>query len=292
MPEPSIRLAELLASISLATDLGNGFPLEKTLRNTLIALSIAEELRLSDPERSDVLYASLLRFLGCTSFAWEMSRWLGDEMAALQAFTPVDERRPGEVMGALKQIGRGQGAATRTRALFNNTVHGKAISDFVVRVDCEANVRFSQRLGMSPEIGGILNEQYERWDGKGAPQKLAGEAIHPAARILPLANQVEVFHRAGGDDEARAMARRRSGGWFDPACVEVFERCAGDVLPRLGEGNVWDAVLDAEPEPHVTIPLSRLDDLASAFADFADLKAPQLLGHSSGVARLAEDAGT
>lgn len=291
-PETPIRLAELLASISLAADLGNGFPPEKALRNTLIGMAIADELGLDDTERSNVLYASLMRFLGCTSFSWELSRWTGDEMATLHAFAPVDDRSPSEIVGALKKVGRGRGASTRARALFNNTVRGKTIGEFIVRVDCEANVRFSRRLGMSADIGRILNEQYERWDGKGAPQKLAGEAIHPGARILTVANQIEFFHREGGPDEARAMVRRRTGGWFDPDCAAAFERCAGDVLPRLDEGTVWEMVLGAEPERRVVIPASRLDDLAAAFADFADLKAPHLLGHSSGVARLAEAAAT
>jgi HD-GYP domain-containing protein (c-di-GMP phosphodiesterase class II) len=38
------------------------------------------------------------------------------------------------------------------------------------------------------------------------------------------------------------------------------------------------------------IPASRLDSVAAAFGDFADLKSPFTLGHSSGVARLAEAA--
>ena len=37
-----LSMAELLASLSLATDLGNGFPLEKALRNTLLAVRLAE----------------------------------------------------------------------------------------------------------------------------------------------------------------------------------------------------------------------------------------------------------
>ena len=50
------------------------------------------------------------------------------------------------------------------------------------------------------------------------------------------------------------------------------------------------AVLDVEPEPRRHITESRLDDVARAFADMTDLKSPYMLGHSTGVSRLAETA--
>ena len=53
-----IRLAELLAAISLATDLGRGFPQEKALRTCLVAERIAEELGLDERARSDTYHAA------------------------------------------------------------------------------------------------------------------------------------------------------------------------------------------------------------------------------------------
>jgi hypothetical protein len=41
-----LRLAELLAALSLATDLGMGQPLEQALRTCLIALELGQRLRL------------------------------------------------------------------------------------------------------------------------------------------------------------------------------------------------------------------------------------------------------
>ena len=41
-----IRLAEALTALSLATDAGNGFPLEKSLRNAVIAGRFSESLGL------------------------------------------------------------------------------------------------------------------------------------------------------------------------------------------------------------------------------------------------------
>ena len=92
-----------------------------------------------------------------------------------------------------------------------------------------------------------------------------------------------------------ARRRRRccggaSAGWFDPSVAEAFDRRADDVFAELEAGSVWDAVLEAEPAPTVTIPEWRIDELAEALADVVDLKSPYFLGHSRGVARLAEQA--
>ena len=45
-----LRLAELLAALSLATDLGNGFVPETALRSCLLAVQLGQELGLCDPE--------------------------------------------------------------------------------------------------------------------------------------------------------------------------------------------------------------------------------------------------
>src|SRR5260370_7237485 len=64
-----LRLAELMAALSLATDLGMGQPLEQALRTCLIAIELAERMGLAQDEISDVFYVSLLRFLGRTADA-------------------------------------------------------------------------------------------------------------------------------------------------------------------------------------------------------------------------------
>ena len=48
---PRVRLAELVAALSLGVDLGFGQPMEHVLRQCLIALRLAERLGLDDEER-------------------------------------------------------------------------------------------------------------------------------------------------------------------------------------------------------------------------------------------------
>ena len=75
----NLRLAEFLAALSLATDLGMGQPLEQALRTCLIALSLGDRLGLGPDDLSDVYYVALLRFLGCTADAHEFAELVGGD---------------------------------------------------------------------------------------------------------------------------------------------------------------------------------------------------------------------
>jgi hypothetical protein len=92
-----IRLAELLAAISLATDLGRGFPPEKALRTCLVAHRIGEELGLGDRALSNTFYAALIHPVGCTAFTFEGARLLGtNELKGIPASARVDTARLSE----------------------------------------------------------------------------------------------------------------------------------------------------------------------------------------------------
>src|SRR5438128_5317897 len=80
-PPSSVRLAELLAVLSLATDLGMGQPMEHVLRQSLLALRLAERMGLDESDREVVYYASLLAWVGCHVDSYEQARWFGDELA-------------------------------------------------------------------------------------------------------------------------------------------------------------------------------------------------------------------
>ena len=55
-----VRLAELVAALSLGIDLGFGQPMEHVLRQCLIALRLAERIGLGEEERATVYYTALL----------------------------------------------------------------------------------------------------------------------------------------------------------------------------------------------------------------------------------------
>src|SRR6185312_14484456 len=76
-----VRLAELVAALSLGVDLGFGQPMEHVLRQCVIALRLSERLGLADQDRSVVYYSALLINVGCHSDAHEQAKWFGDDIA-------------------------------------------------------------------------------------------------------------------------------------------------------------------------------------------------------------------
>ena len=85
-----VRLAEPVAALSLATDLGMGQPLEQALRTCLLAVAAGSALGLDGPTHSDTYYFALLRFVGCTSDAHEQAALVGgDEIAYYAGVAPA-----------------------------------------------------------------------------------------------------------------------------------------------------------------------------------------------------------
>ena len=109
-----VRLAELVGAMSLATDLANGFALEKTLRTTLLAVRLAGALGLDAATTRDVYYAAALRFIGCTGFAAEEAALAdGDDIGFRHALLPADGT--GDAVGRLwRDLGGSRGHRART----------------------------------------------------------------------------------------------------------------------------------------------------------------------------------
>jgi hypothetical protein len=56
---PPLRLAELVATLSLGTDLGLGQPMEHIIQETIIALRMGERLGIAESDRAVLFYAGL-----------------------------------------------------------------------------------------------------------------------------------------------------------------------------------------------------------------------------------------
>src|ERR1051325_9873686 len=87
---PRIRLAEVVAALSLGIDLGFGQPMEHVLRQCLIALRLAEILGVDEELRSTTYYSGLLIDVGCHTDAHEQAKWFGDDIATKATKYDVD----------------------------------------------------------------------------------------------------------------------------------------------------------------------------------------------------------
>ena len=82
-------LPELIAAVSLATDLGTGQPTGHALRTCYLATELARRLGVPIQDEFDTYYVTLLRFLGCTSEASEDAALnAGDEIALYAGLAP------------------------------------------------------------------------------------------------------------------------------------------------------------------------------------------------------------
>jgi HD-GYP domain-containing protein (c-di-GMP phosphodiesterase class II) len=284
-----LRLAEILAALSVATDLGMGQEPEKAVRTCVVATHLARALDLPEAEAQDVFYTALLKHLGCTAPDHEAAYLFGDELAGAPQMERTDHASRRETLALLAAAGRGTGAH-RIRYLVRTLAAGRERNSIVPRAVCEVGAAMADRLGLGEGVRTGVFHSLERWDGRGMALGLAGEEIALPARVTVVAAQVVIFDRLHGSDAAVEMTRRRAGGWFDPAVAATFERVGRPLLERLAEADVWTEVLAVEPEPIRRIPQAQLDNVARVFADMVDLKTPFTLGHSTGVADLAAAA--
>src|SRR5487761_547054 len=289
-PVASVRLAELVASLSLATDLGLGQPQQHILRQTLIAMRVGDLEGLSDDERAAIFYVSLLAWVGCVADAHEMGKWFGDDMAVRADSYLVDLTGLPMMRFMIGHVASGSSPIRRLTMIGRFLAGGSKEVQQSMASHCEASGDLSLRLGLGPEVRDPLQQAFERWDGKGSPAKLAGGEIARIMRIVHVANDVEALHRIGGVEAAAEMLRSRRGTEFDPELVDGFCAHAGELLASLDELDGWDALIGGHGKLGRELTGEELDQALEAFADYADVKSPFTLGHSRGVAQLAAAA--
>ncbi len=287
-----MRTAEIIAALSLATDLGMGFPYEHGLHRTLVALRLAERLGVDAETASAAYYVSLLFHIGCTTDA-EGAAELFAEGALRTHFDPV-------IFGSPTQTARGivraftdpdTPAPFRTiQALSRFLRAGGGHREHMVAM-CEVTPMLTDRLGLPETVQDAFAHFTERWDGKGGPAGVSGEEVPAPLRIAHVAADAAFQLMLGGEDHAASVMRERAGHAFDPAIAGLVADDPGTILASDGSGSLWDDTLGHEPEPQLFLKGAAIERALAAMGDFSDLASRYLVGHSAGVADLAAAAG-
>ncbi|HXP19046.1 MAG TPA: HD domain-containing phosphohydrolase [Streptosporangiaceae bacterium] len=284
-PDP-VQLAEFTAALSLAADMAAGLSLDHGLRCCLLATRLAARAGLGPGELRDVYYVALLRSIGCTSDAHEQAELFSDEIAARAELNLAPHLPPRELLGALsRHSGAGSPPARRARAVGRTLAAARTMPRQIATAHCETAQRLADRLSLPAGVSVSLYSVFERWDGKGFPAGVGGGQIPVAARFAQVSyDALLLAEHLGGTERVGKLAGTR----YDPDVAALL--APGDAAGVLDLVTPWDEVLACEPGGPTALTDGQLDRACEAAADFADLKSPWLLGHSRGVAELAEAA--
>src|SRR3954447_16297796 len=119
-----VRLAELVAAVSLGIDLGFGQPMEHVLRQCLIALRLAERGGLDEEQRAVVYYTALLVNVGCHTDAHEQAKWFGDDFAVKGIKYKHELRSVRGAAAGMRSVGAGSQPLHRFRIGLEFAVSG------------------------------------------------------------------------------------------------------------------------------------------------------------------------
>ncbi len=177
-PDDTLRLAEILAPLSLVMDLGRGQRAEDSMAACLLATGLARRMELAEGDVGTVYYSTLLRHLGCTATAHEEAAVFGDELAMRPTANRTDFTRPTEVLAMMRIARAAAGTRTTARMLMRfSGSRGRSIP----RAICEVAGLMADRLDLGPGVREGVYQSFERWDGKGDPHRLKER---PSARPL------------------------------------------------------------------------------------------------------------
>ncbi len=290
-----IYLPEIISALSFALDLTEGAVHGHAVRSCLLGMRIAEEAGLDTGAMPDLYYALLLKDVGCSSNAARMCQIVGggDDRAMKAGVKMVDwtsRRTPFSMLRLLwKTVLPGAGSARKIAHIVamgqsqaNNTL------DMIV-TRCDRGASILRKLEFSQGTSEAVRSLDEHWDGGGYPERLAGSQIPALARILAVAQHLDVFANGESPKVAIDVLNARSGRWFDPglvaAAISLHRRKAlwTNCLPGDNPDETRLAVVDLAPGANLYLERERIDQICEAFADVVDAKSPYTFRHSLGV---------
>ena len=109
--QEQVRTAEMIAALSLATDLAIRLPLEHGLESTLVAMRLGERLGVDPETAMQTYYACLLFYVGCTADAEIAAELFGADLrdtSARRCSGPAPSRCAGWRSRSRCRSGRGR----------------------------------------------------------------------------------------------------------------------------------------------------------------------------------------
>ncbi|MGH9600262.1 MAG: HD-GYP domain-containing protein [Terracidiphilus sp.] len=296
--------------MSFALDLTEGAVPGHALRSCLLGMRLGLELGLSDVELADLYHALLLKDVGCSSNAARMCQIIGggDDRAVKAGVKLEDWTRPNQPrLSTLRLLWRNvlpDGSPMRRLARIAHiglTQHRN--NEEMIQLRCDRGASIVRKIGMSEQTALAVRSLDEHWDGSGYPQRLRGTAISPLARVMAVAQHLDVFATERGPEQAMLVLRERNRRWFDPEAVKAAESLHkrralwqqhlpnGEQSSAEAEQYARAAVIDLSPGAAGSIGAAHIDLICEAFAEVVDAKSHFTFRHSIGVTDAATIIG-
>lgn len=125
----------------------------------------------------------------------------------------------------------------------------------IMKTHSEIGFRIASSATELDHIADYILTHHERWDGKGYPQGLAGEAIPLLSRIVAIADSYDamtnnrVYRKAMSAKEAVEEIKRNNGTQFDPHIVEIFLNIIDTYLAKQADHKSEAADPESETIP-------------------------------------------
>src|SRR5258708_4939074 len=198
MAEPAVRRADFRMALAYATDLATGHSRDFALRSCVLAMRFAEVARLDEPMRRKVYHQALLRYIGCNADTHLLAAAWGDEITLRRELHHIDMGNRAEFVEIfVRAITRKFADASPeelAKAVERGLAEAPQVNVPILSGHCEVAQRIAERIGLPEEIRENLGQIYERWDGKGLPRGLSGDAVKLPGRLGALAPEATALN--------------------------------------------------------------------------------------------------
>src|SRR3954469_7390764 len=273
-----VRRADFLMALSYATDLATGHSRDFALRSCVLAMRLADVAGLDETTRRTVYHQALLRYIGCNADTHLLAAAFGDEIALRRDLQRIDIGNKSELAETIvRAITRTFGdapPAELAKAVERGLAEAMQVSVPILSGHCEVAQRIAERIGLSDEIRENLGQLYERWDGRGLPRGLSGNAVKLPVRLVTLAQDAIALTEAHGFATMTQMIAKRAGGAYEPELADLFVAHAERLLAGLDGPVDRETILALDPVPHSMLDEAACDEAYLAIADMIDMRMP------------------
>jgi HD-GYP domain-containing protein (c-di-GMP phosphodiesterase class II) len=284
--------AEIIGSLTTAIDLAEGNGEYHSLRSCIIGMRIGRRIGLTPAGLSDLYYALLLKDVGGPyTQTWDRAATGQDGAIARRLLREgADGMSWLESGRAILELHRSEPLLKRVRKQLGFLWQRKSLRIETARLRCAAASELLDKLGLSTETRAAVCAIDERWDGRGAPDRMRSVCIPVLAQIVKLAQTMERFHTQGGSRSVIPWIHDRCRGWFDPGLVAAATRLfeSPSCWWQLEQKDLLAYTVSLEPREHMLAANGdTIDKVCEVFATVADARSNFSSTHSALVADIA-----